>query len=38
MSDRARGRAWEAQNQHWKSQRAVSSIFTLRGSGGAGVR
>jgi hypothetical protein len=38
MSERARGRACEAQNQHWKSQRAVSSIFTLFGKGGADVR
>jgi hypothetical protein len=29
---------WLAQKKHWKSQRAVSSIFTLRGAAGATQR
>jgi len=29
---------WLAQKKHWKSQRAVSSILTLRGTGGVGER
>src|SRR5262245_19794099 len=34
----SRSRMWLAQKKHWKSQRAVSSILTLLGTGGVGER
>jgi len=38
MSALSRSRIAEAQKKHWKSQRAVSSILTLLGAGGASLR